>query len=81
MRCLPCDIWENSLAGGVDSYSRGPEENPRLVRWKSIEDCTWLRRERSRDNEGPVIEGLTGLHSNFHICSESPRDLGRAFAE
>lgn len=30
-RCLLCDICENSLAGGVDSYSRGPEENPRLV--------------------------------------------------
>lgn len=48
MRCLPCDIWENSLAGRVDSYSRGPEENPRLVCWKSIEDCTWLRREHSQ---------------------------------
>lgn len=36
---------------------------------------------QSGDNEGPVIQGLAGLHSNFRICSESPRDLGRAFAE
>lgn len=28
--------------------------------------------KRVVDNEGPVIEGLTGLHSNFHIYQSHP---------
>lgn len=53
MRYLPCDTWENSLAGRVDSYSRGPEENPHLMCLKNIEDCTVAEEgAQSGDNEG-----------------------------
>lgn len=81
MRSLPCDIWENSLAGRVDSYGKGPEEIPCLVCLKKIKDCTVAGEgAQSGDNGGPVIR-LSQAIIVTCVFAQSARDFGRASAE
>lgn len=81
VRSLPCDIWENSLAGRVDSYGKGPEENPCLVCLKKIKDCT-VAEEGAQS--GVMEDQLFRVSQAIIVTcafAQSARNFGRASAE